>query len=55
MAAGPLGGYFLADYFEKRFGLPGYVSLIFILIGFIASIRETIRIIKLALKTEKEL
>ena len=53
MAAGPLGGYFCADYLEKRFGLPGFTSGIFIIIGFIASARETVRIIKLALKTEE--
>ena len=54
MAAGPLGGYFCADYLEKRFGLPGFTSAIFITVGFIASARETIRIIRFALKTEKE-
>ena len=54
MAAGPLGGYFSADYLQKRFGLPGYISPIFITIGFIASARETIRIIRLAIKTENE-
>ena len=53
MAAGPLGGYFSADYLVHRFGLPGYISPIFITIGFIASARETIRIIKLAIKAEK--
>ena len=54
MAAGPLAGYFSADYLQKRFGLPGYISPIFITIGFIASARETIRIIRLAIKTEEE-
>ena len=55
MAAGPLGGYFCADYLKKRFGLPGFTSAILITIGFVASARETIRIIKLAIKTENEL
>ena len=54
MAAGPLGGYFCADYLEKRFGLPGFVSVIFITIGFIASARETIRIIRFAIKAERD-
>ena len=54
MAAGPLAGYFSADYLEKRFGLPNVTSAIFITIGFIASARETIRIIRLAIKTENE-
>jgi len=55
MVAGPMGGYFLADYLEKRFALPSFTSIIFIAIGFIASIKETVRIIRLALKTEKEM
>ena len=54
MAAGPLAGYFLADYLEKKFGFPGFTSIICITVGFIACIRETVRIIRLALKTEKE-
>ena len=54
MAAGPLGGYFCADYLQKKFGLPGYTSAILITLGFIASARETIRIIKLAINTENE-
>ena len=54
MGAGPLGGYFCADYLQKRFGLPGYISPLFIVIGFIASARETVRIIRLAIRTEKE-
>ena len=54
MATGPLGGYFLADYLEKKFGFPDFTSIICITVGFIASIRETIRIIRLALKADKE-
>jgi len=54
MAAGPLAGYFLADYLERRFGLPYFTGVIFITIGFAASVRETVRIISLALKTEKD-
>ena len=54
MAAGPLGGYFLADYLEKRFGFPPFTMAVTVIIGFIASTRETVRIIKLALKTEDE-
>jgi len=54
MAAGPLAGWFFADFLEKRFGFPDFTAVICITIGFIASIRETIRIIRIALKTEKE-
>ena len=55
MAAGPLGGYFCGDYLQKRFGLPNFTSAICITIGFIASARETVKIIRLALKTEADL
>ncbi len=54
MAAGPLAGYFAADYLEKRLGLPNITSAICITIGFVASVRETVKIIILALKTEDE-
>ncbi|MDD5422876.1 MAG: AtpZ/AtpI family protein [Candidatus Omnitrophota bacterium] len=54
MAAGPLGGYFLGDYLEKRFGSPSYVSLIFITLGFIGSVAETVKIVKAALQAEKK-
>ena len=54
MAAGPVGGYFCGDYLQKRFGLPNSTSVVCITIGFIASARETVRIIRLALKTEAE-
>ena len=52
MGSGPLAGYFLADYLEKRYGLPNFVGLILITLGFVASARETIRIIRVALKAE---
>ena len=53
MAAGPLAGYFLADYLEKKLGLPDFISTICIVTGFAASARETVKIIKLALKAEE--
>jgi len=54
LVAGPLGGYILGNYLEKRFGLPAYVSAICITAGFIASLKETIRIVKITLKADKE-
>lgn len=53
LAAGPMAGYFLADYLKVKFGFPSYTYAICVVIGFAASARETIRIIKLALKNEK--
>ena len=54
LVAGPLSGYILGNYLEKRFNLPSYVSLICITVGFIASLKETIRIVKITLKADKE-
>lgn len=54
LAAGPLGGYILGDFLEKKFSLPPYTHIICIGIGFLGSLRETIRIIRVALQTEGE-
>ena len=54
LGAGPIAGYFLGNYLEKRFGLPVYVSIVLVTIGFIASLKETIRIIKIALQTQEK-
>ena len=52
LGAGPIAGYFLGSYLEKKFSLSPYVSIALITIGFMASLRETIRIVKLALQAE---
>jgi len=51
LAAGPLAGYFLGDYLEKKIGFAPYPSLMCLALGFITSIREIIRILKLIDKT----
>ena len=52
LAAGPLAGYFLGDYLEKKIGYAPYLSLIFMAFGFFTSIREIIKILKLVQKTD---
>ena len=47
------GRVFFGHYLKTKFGLPSYTYAICVVIGFVASVRETIRIIKLALRTEK--
>lgn len=55
LAAGPLAGYFLGDYLEKSLHLPKYISAICIIIGFLTSVREAIRVIRITLREEKSL
>ena len=52
LASGPLAGYFLGEFLVKRFSLPLYVLYISIAVGFLASVSETIRIIRFALLSE---
>jgi len=54
MVTGPLGGYFLGSYLERRFGVSFYVTAICIILGFAGSARETIRIVRIVLKAEKD-
>jgi hypothetical protein len=55
MAAGPMAGYFLGDILRKKFGLPYFTTAICVAIGFITSVYETIKIIKIALKEEEDI
>ncbi len=52
LAAGPLAGYFLGDYLEKKIGHAPYLSLVCLALGFFTSIREIIKILKLVQKTD---
>ena len=54
LGAGPIAGYVLGSYLERKFGLPIYVSIALVTIGFVASLKETIRIVKLALRTQEK-
>ena len=52
LAAGPLGGYIIGTYIKNKFNLSSVVLYISIGIGFIASITEAVRIIRLVLKVD---
>ena len=54
LAAGPLAGFYLGNYLERRFGLPAYVPIALIVIGFAVSFKETIRIVKITLRTQEK-
>ncbi len=53
LVAGPLGGYLIADLLVKKIGLPVQVTVICVILGFIASVRETIKIIRIALRSKE--
>lgn len=52
LIAGPLMGYLAYDYLHKSFGVQEYISYILISIGFAASVRETIRIVRITLRAK---
>jgi hypothetical protein len=52
LAAGPFAGYFAGDYLVRKTGL-AYILFICIGLGFMASIMEIIRIIRLVTKMAK--
>ncbi|MBF0522307.1 MAG: AtpZ/AtpI family protein [Candidatus Omnitrophica bacterium] len=54
VAIGPVSGYFLGEYLRSKFGFNYHVVVISLLLGTVVSIKETIKIIKLALKFDKE-
>ncbi|MFA5096037.1 MAG: AtpZ/AtpI family protein [Candidatus Omnitrophota bacterium] len=54
LAAPALAGFFLGDYLQRRFNLPFYVLIIFVFLGLIIGIRESIRIIRLVLRIEEK-
>jgi len=53
MAAGPLLGYWVGDYLVKEWNSPFVVLILSLLVGLLVSLRESIRIIRLALKFDK--
>lgn len=53
LATGPLAGYFLGDLLVAKYAFPGYTIIICVALGFLASAQETIKIIKIALKTKE--
>ncbi|HNX91251.1 MAG TPA: AtpZ/AtpI family protein [Candidatus Omnitrophota bacterium] len=53
--SGPVGGYFLGDFFVKRFGWRSWVIALFVVAGFLASIKEVIKIVKMLIRTDQEI
>jgi len=53
LAVSPLCAYFIGEYLRRRFGVPGFVTLLLVALGLLAAIRETFRIIKLVIKIDR--
>lgn len=50
LATGPIIGFFIGDWLDKKFHTAPWVMLGFLILGFAASIKETISLIKRATK-----
>ena len=53
LAAGPLSGYFVGDFIQKKFNLSSHVVLLSVAIGFIAGVMEMIRILRIVARMNK--
>lgn len=45
LVAGPLIGFFIGDYLDRRFGTSPWAMLVFLVLGGVASVRQTIRLL----------
>jgi hypothetical protein len=54
LAAGPLAGYVLGDYVQKKFVPSPFILLLCMGLGFLTGLVEIVRIIRLILKMEKK-
>ena len=52
LVIGPLIGFWVGRYLDQRFGTEPYLLVLFIVLGFVASGRETWKLIKLASSVE---
>jgi ATP synthase protein I len=48
LAFAPIVGYFLGKYLDQKFRTQPWLSLVLLGLGFVAGVRETIKIIKLS-------
>ena len=46
LVVGPLAGYFLGNWADSRFRVYPWGTILFLVLGFVASVREIIRLLK---------
>jgi F0F1-type ATP synthase assembly protein I len=54
LAAGPLSGYFVGTFLQKRFNLSSYCVFLGVFIGFLVAITEVVKILKAVAKVNKK-
>ena len=54
LAAGPLTGYFLGAFLQKKFNLSSWVVLLGVAFGFLVAITEIIKILKAVARVNKK-
>jgi F0F1-type ATP synthase assembly protein I len=54
LAAGPLTGYFIGSFLQKKFNLSSYVLLSSVAFGFLAAIIEIVKILKAIARVNKQ-
>ena len=50
LLAGPVVGFFLGDFLDRRWGTPPWLMVFFSIVGGISSVRETLHLIQRATK-----
>ncbi|MCX5710393.1 MAG: AtpZ/AtpI family protein [Candidatus Omnitrophica bacterium] len=53
LLAAPLGGFFAGEFLHRRFNTPDYILLIFVAFGLLIGIKETIKIIKICIRSSQ--
>ena len=54
LAAGPLTGYFVGSFLQKRFNLSSYCVILGIVFGFLAAFTEVVKILKAVARVNKQ-
>jgi len=54
LAAGPLAGYFIGVFLQKKFNLPVYVVLVSVAFGFAAGVMEMVKVLRALAKMNKK-
>lgn len=54
LAAGPLSGYFIGEFLQRKFNLSSHIVLVSVVFGFLAGIMEAVRILRIIARMNKK-